>query len=138
MSSRASSRCAAAAGNCSQKVLSEFLAVNPHSIGQAITETRLLLDEYQVVLEKAPGVLGWARWRALDEEFTGKVLLDLIARLADIGLIEAPNPALLARPVCALVAEAALTLAAAKKPEVVRDEVLVAVEQLLSGARRRG
>jgi hypothetical protein len=45
---------------------------------------------------------------------------------------------LLARPVCALVAEAALTLAAAKKPEVVRDEVLVAVEQLLSGARRRG
>ena len=33
---------------CSQKVLCELLSVNPASIGQAIAETRLLLDEHRI------------------------------------------------------------------------------------------
>jgi transposase len=48
---------------CSQKVLSEMLEVNPFSIGQAIAETRQLLDEHRRTI--APTTLRFTTAKAL-------------------------------------------------------------------------
>jgi AcrR family transcriptional regulator len=89
----------------------------------------------RIVLEEAPGVLGWKRWRELDEQFTGSVVRGLIEQLDAARVITVSDPALTARLVCALVAEAALGLSSAEEPGEARAGVLAALEQLLSGAR---
>lgn len=91
----------------------------------------------RIVLEEAPGVLGWTRWRALDEQFTGAVLRRLIVDLHERQVISAPDPAVMARLVCAMVAEAALGLAGEGDTPRGRAEGLQVLEQLMAGTRPR-
>lgn len=89
----------------------------------------------RIVLEEAPGVLGWARWRELDARATGGIVLRMVERLADAGVIEPVDTAVTSRLICAAVAEAALGLAAADDPRAARETALACVRQLLSGLR---
>ena len=89
----------------------------------------------RIVLEEGPGVLGWTRWRALDEEATGGALAHLVNRLADAGVIAPADPAVTSRLICAIMAEAALGLAAADNLANARNNALACIQQLLSGLR---
>lgn len=89
----------------------------------------------RIVLEEAPGVLGWARWRALDEQFTGAVLRGMIEQLDAAEVIDVEEPALVSRLICALVAEAALGLAATQDPTAAKGTYMKALEAFLSGLR---
>lgn len=90
----------------------------------------------RIVLEDAPGVLGWARWRALDEQATGGVLAQMIKRLAEAGVIAPADSTITSRLVCAILAEAALSLTIADDPESARETALACSQQLLSGLRK--
>ena len=89
----------------------------------------------RIVLEEAPGVLGWARWRALDEQTTGGIVRQMVERFAEAGVIKPVDTAVTSRLICAVVAEAVLGLAAADEPRAARQTALACVEQLLSGLR---
>ncbi|MEO3876591.1 helix-turn-helix domain-containing protein [Nonomuraea sp. B12E4] len=91
----------------------------------------------RILLEEAPGVLGWARWRVLDEQATGLVVRQMVQRLVDGGVIApAPDLATVGRLICAMVAEAALGLATAEDVQTQRRTALACIEQLLSGLRQ--
>ncbi|WP_433179458.1 TetR/AcrR family transcriptional regulator [Actinoallomurus sp. CA-150999] len=89
----------------------------------------------RIVLEEAPGVLGWVRWRALDEQTTGGVVRQMVERLTRNGVIAPADLAVTSRLICAIVAEAALGMATANDPQVARRTALACIQQLLSGLR---
>ncbi|MEV0402108.1 TetR/AcrR family transcriptional regulator [Actinoallomurus sp. NPDC050550] len=89
----------------------------------------------RIVLEEAPGVLGWVRWRALDEQTTGGVVRHMVERLAQNGVIAPADPAVTSRLICALVAEAALGMATTSDPQAARRTALACIQQLVSGLR---
>jgi AcrR family transcriptional regulator len=89
----------------------------------------------RIVLEEAPGVLGWARWRALDERATGGIVRQLVERLTEADVIKPVDISVTSRLICAVVAEAALSLAADDDPPAARRTALACIEQLLSGLR---
>lgn len=92
----------------------------------------------RVALVDGPAVLGWARWRALDEATSGRHLGEAIEALVALGVI-APRPvAPLAHLLNGAMNEAALWLAdAPDELEAVWKE-LAAMLEGLRGVHRRG
>ncbi|MGX2994565.1 TetR/AcrR family transcriptional regulator [Streptomyces sp. JNUCC 64] len=89
------------------------------------TERILLLD--------APGVLGWARWREIGQEYgLGVVTAALEAAIAAGALARQPA-APLAHLLLGALDEAALKVAHAEDPEAARVEMTAALERLLDG-----
>ena len=95
---------------------------------------RMALDPavQRIALVDAPAVVGWTRWRELDEVHTlGGLRANLNALAAD-GRLPEDQVDLLAHMVLASVNEAALMIARAKKPKAALAEGEAAVETLLS------
>ena len=89
----------------------------------------------RIALEEAPKVLGWSRWRELDQRFTGQVLARQLDHLVEAGEI-APQPVEpLARLCCALIGEAALLVAGADDPAAMRASALTTLERMFGGLR---
>jgi AcrR family transcriptional regulator len=101
----------------------------------------------RIALVDAPAVVGWTRWRELDERHTlGRLRANLRA-IADAGGLPAEQVDVLAHMVLASVNEAALMIARADDPEAALAAGQAAVEVLLgrlvaaptsSRGRRRG
>jgi AcrR family transcriptional regulator len=89
----------------------------------------------QVLLVDGPAVLGWEKWRALEERFgLGAIRLLLERALAQGEIAQQPLDAL-AHILLATVDEAALYIAAAEDPSVAKREAIDTVRRLLSGIR---
>ena len=85
----------------------------------------------QIALVDAPAVLGWARWRELDEQYTlGGVRRSLLG-LADSGRVPAAQVDALANMLLAAVGEAALLIVRADDPEAALAAGLAAFDTLL-------
>ncbi len=96
-------------------------------------------DRYRrIVLEEGPAVLGWGRWRELDQQFTGHVLAQLLDGLITAGLIDPQPVETLARLCCAVIGEAALLIATADNPDQMRTQTLTALGQMLGGLGSAG
>lgn len=67
----------------------------------------------RIVLLDPPAVLGWTRWRELDEQYMLRGLRTSIEHLADAGRVEAGEADVLAHMVLAAASEAALLIARA-------------------------
>jgi len=84
--------------HCSQKVLSELLEINPHSIGEAIADTRQLFDEYGHTISpttvRLATVAALARFLATGASPTTRPSVP--ALLSDPSLTGMPRPQLTA------------------------------------------
>lgn len=85
----------------------------------------------RIVLIDAPAVVGWARWRELDEKHTLGGLRASIARLAGEGRVSAGQADVLANIVLASVGEVAMMIAQADDPQAALAEGQAAVDTLL-------
>ncbi len=70
----------------------------------------------QIVLIDAPAVLGWQRWRELDEQGPLGVIRDCLAYAAETGRIEHRHVDIFAHIVLAAANEVALVIARAEDP----------------------
>ena len=90
----------------------------------------------RIILKDGPAVLGWDRWRELDERYFLAVLpMTLEAAMAD-GLIRRQSVQPLARLLAGALTEAAVACAASDDPAATGQEHAVALESLLEGLRR--
>lgn len=85
----------------------------------------------QIVLLDAPAVVGWSRWRSVDEQDTVAGTKAALRRLADAGRLPAGSADVLAHLVVAAVGEAALLVARAPDPAAALVEVERAIGLLL-------
>ncbi|QIP88306.1 TetR family transcriptional regulator [Streptomyces sp. Tu 2975] len=94
-------------------------------------------DVQQVMLVDGPAVLGWSRWRAMDEAASARHLADALSGLIDAGII-APQPvAPLVHLLSGAMNEAALWLASSSDPEDL-PHTKAALGQLLEALRTDG
>lgn len=85
----------------------------------------------RIALEDAPTVVGWSRWRALDEQHTlGRLRANLEA-IAGAGRLPPDQVPVLAHMVLAAVNEAALMIARAGDPRAALADGEAAVDTLL-------
>jgi AcrR family transcriptional regulator len=87
----------------------------------------------RIALLDPPSVVGWTRWRALDEEHTLGGLRRNLQMIADEGRLAAGNTELLAHMILAAVNEAALTIAQADDPPAALRDAEATVDALLDG-----
>ncbi|MFI6641166.1 helix-turn-helix domain-containing protein [Streptomyces sp. NPDC050504] len=92
-------------------------------------------DVRRIMLLDGPAVLGWARWRALDEEASARHLADALTELVREGTL-APQPvAPLARLLSGAMNEAALWLAESEDPGRDLADTRAALGRLLESLR---
>ncbi len=98
------------------------------------TWLRVALDPavQRIVLIDPPAVVGWKRWRELDEAHTLGGLRAILAALAAQGRIPEAEAETFAHMILAAVAEAALLIAQADDPEAALASGLSAVDTLLT------
>lgn len=95
---------------------------------------RLALDPavQRIALLDPPAVVGWTRWRELDEQYTLGGLRVSLTRVAEEGWLPHEDVDLLAHMVLASVNEAALLIARADDPEAALASGRAAVDTLLT------
>jgi AcrR family transcriptional regulator len=86
----------------------------------------------RIALIDPPAVVGWSRWRELDERHTLGGLRVNLARIAAEGRLPKADVDLLAHMVLAAVTEAALMIARADDPQAAREAGQRAVDTLLT------
>ena len=97
------------------------------------TWLRVALDPIvqRITLVDAPGVVGWSRWREIDEQHTLGSLRATVRRIARDGRIPADQTDIVANMVLAAVSEAALIIARADDPSAALRSGLAALDTLL-------
>jgi AcrR family transcriptional regulator len=101
---------------------------------------RMALDPaiQQISLVDAPAVVGWTRWRELDEQYTLGGVRRSLQRVAESGRLPAAQVDVLAHMLLASVSEAALLIPRADDPEAALAAGQAAFDTLLdrlAGAR---
>jgi AcrR family transcriptional regulator len=91
----------------------------------------------RIVLKDGPVVLGWARWREIDEEYFGRAIPEALRLAADQGLIERQPIGPLSRLLMGAITEAAVACAESADPVTTGRDHAKAFERLLHGLRRR-
>lgn len=91
----------------------------------------------QIVLRDGPAVLGWERWREIDERYFGRSIPDAVRRAMESGLIARQPLEPLARLLIGAITEAAAACAASDNPGAVGRQHARAMQTLLEGLRLR-
>ncbi len=96
---------------------------------------RMALDPavQRIALIDAPAVVGWSRWREIDERHVLGGVRHNLAQLADAGCLAPGDVDVFAHMVLAAVNEAALMVARAEQPRKALAVGLGAVDRLLDG-----
>ncbi|WOX26705.1 TetR/AcrR family transcriptional regulator [Streptomyces solicathayae] len=89
----------------------------------------------RIVLVDAPTVLGWDKWRAMDEESSARHLTEALTALIEAGIVAEQPVEPLARLLSGAMNEAALWLARSGTPEAL-ELTVSALDGLLAGIRR--
>jgi AcrR family transcriptional regulator len=92
-------------------------------------------DFRQIALLEAPGALGWARWKQIEEHYFLGLVAAALDGLVEAGHIDIPSGEVTARMVLAAMAEAGLAVAEAPDPATERQRVGALVMRLLAGLR---
>ena len=87
----------------------------------------------RVVLNDAPGVIGWQAWRALDERYTLGLIRAALAAAARQGRLPGERVEMAAHILLAVLVEVALLIAAAPTDAAVRASGRDAVHRVLDG-----
>ena len=91
----------------------------------------------QIILRDGPAVLGWARWREIDEEHFGRAIPQALGVAVEQGLIERQPVGPLSRLLLGAVTEAATACIASADPATTGREHAAAFERLIQGLRQR-
>jgi len=91
----------------------------------------------RIILKDGPAVLGWARWREIDEEHFGRAIPQALALAMDQGLVDQQPVGPLSRLLLGAVTEAAAACAASVDPTTTGREHAAAFARLIQGLRRR-
>jgi AcrR family transcriptional regulator len=89
----------------------------------------------QIILRDGPAVLGWQRWREIDERYFGRSIPDALKRAMEDGLIARHPVEPLARLLIGAITEAAAACAASADPASVGRRHADAMQLLLEGLR---
>jgi AcrR family transcriptional regulator len=100
---------------------------------QAYLDAVVRPDVQRITLIDGPAVLGWARWRALEETYSMGDLTRVLGLAMKEKLIKKQPLEPLAHLVLGSIIEAALLIAHSKKPKQRRIEVGNALDTLLRG-----
>lgn len=130
--SAALARDCAAAGRGAPDVLAAMVAANRHYFA-ACSRGPLA----QIVLRDAPAVLGWARWREVDERHFAGGFPRALARAMEQGLIARQPVEPLARLLLGAVTEAAMACAAREDLEAAGEIYADALASLVEALRLR-
>lgn len=90
----------------------------------------------RVALIDAPAVLGWERWRAIDQEYAGGLVRAALEKAIEAGAIPRQNVELLAHMALAMLGEAAMLIARSDDPARARVEAGEAVDRLIEALAR--
>ena len=85
----------------------------------------------RIAVIDGPSVLGWQRWREIDEEFAFGLTKKAISRAVETGRIRRQNVDMLAHFTIAMLGEAAMLIARAPDPEAARVEARDVVDRLI-------
>lgn len=88
----------------------------------------------RIMLLDGPAVLGWSRWRALDDAASGRLLVEALHDLVRTGAIDDQPVEPLAHVLSGAMNEAALRLAESDEPDLAAT--WGALDRLLAGLRR--
>jgi AcrR family transcriptional regulator len=91
----------------------------------------------RIILKDGPTVLGWSRWREIDEQHFGRAIPQALGIAMDQGLIDRQPVGPLSRLLLGAVTEAAAACAASDDPAATGREHASAFERLIQGLRRR-
>jgi AcrR family transcriptional regulator len=91
----------------------------------------------RIVLKDGPAVLGWERWREIDEEHFGRAIPQALGVAMGQGLVDRQPIGPLSRLLLGAVTEAAAACAASADPAPMGREYAAAFERLIQGLRRR-
>jgi AcrR family transcriptional regulator len=92
-------------------------------------------DFRRIAVQEAPSALGWARWKAIEEQYFLSLVTAALGALAQGGSIDLPPGDLTARMLLAAMAEAGLAVAASDEPDAELDRVSALVMRLVGGLR---
>ena len=92
----------------------------------------------RIVFLDAPSVLGWREWHDAAEEASALGVVEFgIQGAVDAGLVEVTNVGVFAHLMLGALNEAGLFIAHSDDPRQARDDVAVAMRELLDGMRKR-
>jgi AcrR family transcriptional regulator len=91
----------------------------------------------RIILQDGPAVLGWARWREIDEEHFGRAIPQALAIAMDQRLVDRQPVVPLSRLLLGAVTEAAAACAASDDPATTGREHAAAFRRLIQGLRRQ-
>ena len=86
-----------------------------------------------VSIQEAITVLGWVKWRKLDEEHTMGLLTQTIARLQDAQLLKPYTSTLLADALYGILIHAMMSLVEAEDRKATRNELILLVQDFIFG-----
>lgn len=89
----------------------------------------------RILLVDGPAVMGWARWREIQSEYTFGHLVRMFAVLMDQGVVRPQPGEPLSHLVLAALNDAAMAIAHSSDPEATRAEMGQALETLVGGLR---
>jgi AcrR family transcriptional regulator len=90
----------------------------------------------QIILTDAPAVLGWQRWREIDEQYGFGLLKHGVQAVADAGRLAVADVDVVAHVLLGAVNEAALLVARAETAVAARRQATNAVDRLIDGFLR--
>lgn len=109
------------------------MTIGTHAYFEACAEPSLA----QIILRDGPAVLGWERWREIDERYFGRSIPEALKRAMESGLIARQPLEPLARLLIGAITEAAAACAASDDPGAVGPQHARAMQALLEGLRTR-
>jgi AcrR family transcriptional regulator len=90
----------------------------------------------QIILTDAPAVLGWQRWREIDEQHGFGLLKFGLQAVADAGRLAVADVDVVAHVLLGALNEAAMLVARAESPTKARRQATAAVDRLIDGFLR--
>jgi hypothetical protein len=90
----------------------------------------------QIVVTDAPAVLGWQRWREIDERYGFGLLKHGVQAVADAGRLAVNDVDVVAHVLLGALNEAAMLIARPETPVAARKEATKAVDRIIDGFLR--
>lgn len=87
----------------------------------------------RVAFEQAPGVLGWTKWKEIDERYAHGLIQQALSGLKEAGLIKPFDMEMLGSILLAAIVEAGMRTAVAEQPKDAQREAERIFDALFSG-----
>ena len=98
----------------------------------------MVMDSHvrRIAVVDGPRVLGWQKWRAIDQEYAGGLTRAALKKAMDAGQIHRQNLDMLSHLALAMLGEAAMVIAEADDPVRAREEAGEVVDRLIDAVAR--